>query len=159
MSRYDGLIIPRSYSEYINKTDAATLLQALQLSGVMDNAPTANSNHPTKSGGIFDELKKRDWKYIPVDFSFSNIGTGIVNIYTFTETFKEMLVITQEGVSHLMRIDGINEAVDVIYAYLYPGYNLSYEVRMNWNENKLKGRQTMKESNAAWINVIGVYYR
>ena len=33
MSRYDGLIIPRSYSEYINKTDAATLLQALQLSG------------------------------------------------------------------------------------------------------------------------------
>ena len=52
MSRYDGLIIPRSYSEYINKTDAATLLQALQLSGVMDNAPTANSNHPVKSGGV-----------------------------------------------------------------------------------------------------------
>ena len=52
MSRYDGLIIPRSYSEYINKTDAATLLQALQLSGVMDNLPTANSNHPVKSSGI-----------------------------------------------------------------------------------------------------------
>ena len=31
MSRYDGLIIPRSYNEYINKTDAATLQQALQL--------------------------------------------------------------------------------------------------------------------------------
>ena len=56
MSRYDGLIIPRSYSEYINKTDAATLLQALQLSGVMDNAPTANSNHPTKSGGVYTAL-------------------------------------------------------------------------------------------------------
>lgn len=53
MSRYDGLIIPRSYSEYINKTDAATLLQALQLSGVMDNAPTAQSTKPAKSGGIF----------------------------------------------------------------------------------------------------------
>ena len=52
MSRYDGLIIPRSYSEYINKTDAATLLQALQQSGVMDAAPTAGSNHPAKSGGI-----------------------------------------------------------------------------------------------------------
>ena len=52
MSRYDGLIIPRSYSEYINKTDAATLLQALQQSGVMDAAPTANSNHPVKSGGV-----------------------------------------------------------------------------------------------------------
>jgi hypothetical protein len=56
MSRYDGLIIPRSYSEYINKTDAATLLQALQLSGVMDNAPTANSNHPTKSSGVYTAL-------------------------------------------------------------------------------------------------------
>lgn len=54
MSRYDGLIIPRSYSEYINKTDAATLSQALQLSGVMDAAPTANSNKPAKSGGIYD---------------------------------------------------------------------------------------------------------
>ena len=57
MSRYDGLIIPRSYSEYINKTDAATLLQALQLSGVMDNAPTANSNHPIKSSGVDAALK------------------------------------------------------------------------------------------------------
>ena len=56
MSRYDGLIIPRSYSEYINKTDAATLLQALQLSGVMDNAPTANSNHPTKSSGVYTAI-------------------------------------------------------------------------------------------------------
>lgn len=53
MSRYDGLIIPRSYSEYINKTDAATLQQALQLSGVMDNAPAAQSTKPAKSGGIF----------------------------------------------------------------------------------------------------------
>ena len=53
MSRYDGFIIPRSYSEYINKTDAATLQQALQLSGVMDNAPTAQSTKPAKSGGIF----------------------------------------------------------------------------------------------------------
>lgn len=30
MSRYDGLIIPRSYSEYINKTDIATLTQAIK---------------------------------------------------------------------------------------------------------------------------------
>lgn len=59
MSRYDGLIIPRSYSDYINKTDAATLLQALQLSGVMDNAPTQNSNHPAKSGGIFAALAEK----------------------------------------------------------------------------------------------------
>jgi hypothetical protein len=53
MSRYDGLIIPRSYNEYINKTDAATLLQSLQQSGVMDAAPAAQSTKPAKSGGIF----------------------------------------------------------------------------------------------------------
>ena len=58
MSRYDGLIIPRSYSEYINKTDAATLLQALQLSGVMDSAPTANSNKPIKSSGVYNSFDK-----------------------------------------------------------------------------------------------------
>lgn len=57
MSRYDGLIIPRSYSEYINKTDAATLLQALQQSGVMDAAPTAGSNHPVKSNGVYVNLR------------------------------------------------------------------------------------------------------
>ena len=58
MSRYDGLIIPRSYSEYINKTDAATLQQALQQSGVMDNVPTTGSNNPVKSGGVKTELEK-----------------------------------------------------------------------------------------------------
>lgn len=56
MSRYDGLIIPRSYSEYINKTDAATLQQALQLSGVMDNAPTAGSSKAARSSGIKSAL-------------------------------------------------------------------------------------------------------
>ena len=56
MSRYDGLIIPRSYSEYINKTDAATLSQALQLSSVMDATPTQNSNKPAKSSGIFTAI-------------------------------------------------------------------------------------------------------
>lgn len=56
MSRYDGLIIPRSYSDYINKTDAATLSQALQLSGVMDTAPTAGSNKAARSGGIKSAL-------------------------------------------------------------------------------------------------------
>jgi len=57
VSRYDGLIIPRSYSEYINKTDAATLSQALQLSGVMDAAPAEDSVKPAKSGGIYDALQ------------------------------------------------------------------------------------------------------
>ena len=56
MAKYDGLIIPRSYSEYINKTDAATLSQALQLGGVLDSAPTEDSVKAVKSGGVFDAI-------------------------------------------------------------------------------------------------------
>lgn len=56
MSRYDGLIIPRSYSEYINKTDAATLQQALQLSGVLSGAVAANDNKAVKSSAVKNAL-------------------------------------------------------------------------------------------------------
>ena len=34
MAKYDGLIIPRSYNDYINKSDPAGVAQALQLTGV-----------------------------------------------------------------------------------------------------------------------------
>ena len=56
MSRYDGLIIPRSYSEYINKTDAATLQQALQLSGVLSGAVAAEDNKAVKSSAVATAL-------------------------------------------------------------------------------------------------------
>ena len=52
MSKYDGLIIPRSYSEYINKTDAATLQQALQLSGVLSGAVAAGDNKAVTSNAV-----------------------------------------------------------------------------------------------------------
>jgi hypothetical protein len=53
MAKYDGLIIPRSYNDYVNKSDPISVSQALQLTGVMDNTPTAQSTKPAKSGGIF----------------------------------------------------------------------------------------------------------
>ena len=56
MSRYDGLIIPRSYSEYINKTDAATLQQALQLPGVLSEAVAAGDNKAVKSSAVNNAL-------------------------------------------------------------------------------------------------------
>ena len=56
MSRYDGLIIPRSYNEYINKTDAATLQQALQLSGVLSEAVAAGDNKAVKSSAVNNVL-------------------------------------------------------------------------------------------------------
>ena len=56
MSRYDGLIIPRSYSEYINKTDAATIQQALQLSGVLSAIVAAGDNKAVKSSAVYEAL-------------------------------------------------------------------------------------------------------
>ena len=56
MSRYDGLIIPRSYNEYINKTDAATLQQALQLSGVLSGAVAAGDNKAVTSNAVNNAL-------------------------------------------------------------------------------------------------------
>lgn len=57
MSRYDGLIIPRSYSEYINKTDAATLQQALQLSGVLSGTVAAGDNKAVRSSAVNEAIK------------------------------------------------------------------------------------------------------
>ena len=59
MSIYDGLIIPRSYSEYINKTDAATLQQALQLSGVLSGAVAADDNKAVKSSAVNKILREK----------------------------------------------------------------------------------------------------
>ena len=71
MSRYDGLIIPRSYSEYINKTDAATLQQALQLSGVLSGAVAAGDNKAVTSNAVNDALAN----YKHVNFYTTSIGS------------------------------------------------------------------------------------
>ena len=63
MSKYDGLIIPRSYSEYINKTDAATLQQALQLSGVLSGSVAAGDNKAVKSSAVYEAVKKTNKIY------------------------------------------------------------------------------------------------
>ena len=68
MAKYDGLVIPRSYSEYINKTDGATLSQALvnagydvaTLQGNIDSeAATRLANDNTLQGNIDSEAAAR----------------------------------------------------------------------------------------------------
>ena len=56
MSRYDGLIIPRSYNEYINKTDPVAMSQALQLSGVLSAIVAAGDNKAVKSSAVYEAL-------------------------------------------------------------------------------------------------------
>ena len=56
MSRYDGLIIPRSYNEYINKSDPLTLAQALQQNNVLSGAVAAGDNKAVKSSAVATAL-------------------------------------------------------------------------------------------------------
>ena len=82
MSRYDGLIIPRSYSEYINKTDAATLQQALQLSGVLSEAVAAGDNKAVKSSAVNAALGDYYNKH-SVDNLLNNLQNQILKYYSF----------------------------------------------------------------------------
>ncbi len=82
MSRYDGLIIPRSYNEYINKTDPVAMSQALQLNGVMDAAPTSASNKPAKSGGIYSALQNCQSKNYLLGLTDANdVVNNIADMY------------------------------------------------------------------------------
>ncbi len=84
MAKYDGLIIPRSYNDYINKSDPLGVSQALALNGVMDAAPTENSEKPAKSGGIYAALAGKQpaltFDDVPTDGSNNPVKSG--GIYT-----------------------------------------------------------------------------
>ena len=79
MSRYDGLIIPRSYNEYINKTDAATLQQALQLPGVLSGAVAAGDNKAVTSNAVNGALANYV-KYIDYEGTTDDNGLLGLNI-------------------------------------------------------------------------------
>ena len=98
MSRYDGLIIPRSYSEYINKTDAATLSQALALPGVMDAAPTESSNKAARSSGIYNAIDAVK----PVDtVALNNMKAATSNaVYN---AIKNTLNVTGNSIGDIMK--------------------------------------------------------
>ena len=95
MSRYDGLIIPRSYSEYINKTDAATLQQALQLSGVLSGAVAAGDNKAVTSNAVNGALANYVMKESSPTFQDVKIK-GTLNLNT-THTDDYILLGNKEN--------------------------------------------------------------
>ena len=105
MSRYDGLIIPRSYSEYINKTDAATLQQALQLSGVLSGAVAAGDNKAVKS---------------------SAVNAALTNLMT-----KEERIFS--SVTEKLEFSISNEHLHIFYSSLYAGRGLFLFVLPQYN--------------------------
>ena len=127
MSRYDGLIIPRSYSEYINKTDAATLQQALQLSGVLSGAVAAGDNKAVKSSAVNNALRERR-----VDEIYSSNEYWKVSLESFyarpivikcigTLGLYDIAMFGQECSAKLIRLG--NPSTQVEYKYTNPSEN------------------------------------
>ncbi|WP_147613012.1 pyocin knob domain-containing protein [Treponema pectinovorum] len=66
MSRYNGLIIPRSYNDYINKTDGVTLKKVFQQ--VLSKTVIENDNNAVTGGAVAEALKgKLDKKEIDTE--------------------------------------------------------------------------------------------
>ena len=125
MSRYDGLIIPRSYSEYINKTDAATLRQALQLPNVMDSTPTENSNRPVKSGGIYTALAGKQptltFDTIPTEGSENPVESG--GVFNALATKQDTLTLDSnptKGSNNPVSSDGLYTALGAMFIHNIP---------------------------------------
>lgn len=125
MSRYDGLIIPRSYSEYINKTDAATLRQALQLPNVMDSIPTENSNRPVRSGGIYTALAGKQptltFDTIPTEGSENPVESG--GVFNALATKQDTLTFDSnptKGSNNPVSSDGIYTALGAMFIHNIP---------------------------------------
>ena len=125
MSRYDGLIIPRSYSEYINKTDAATLRQALQLPNVMDSTPTENSNGPVKSGGIYTALAGKQptltFDTIPTEGSNNPVESG--GVFNALATKQDTLTLDSnptKGSNNPVSSDGLYMALGAMFIHNIP---------------------------------------
>lgn len=125
MSRYDGLIIPRSYSEYINKTDAATLRQALQLPNVMDSIPTENSNGPVKSGGIYTALAGKQptltFDTIPTEGSENPVESG--GVFNALATKQDTLTFDSnptKGSNNPVSSDGLYTALGAMFIHNIP---------------------------------------
>ena len=125
MSRYDGLIIPRSYSEYINKTDAATLSQALQLPNVMDSTPTENSNRPVSSGGIYTALAGKQptltFDTIPTEGSNNPVESG--GVFNALATKQDTLTLDSKptkGSNNPVSSDGLYTALGAMFIHNIP---------------------------------------
>ena len=102
MSRYDGLIIPRSYSEYINKTDAATLQQALQLPGVLSGAVAAGDNKAVTSnavnGALAEYTKKTELRHFHANsIDYSEKILIVPNISNYGNYFNGLFVWSSYG--------------------------------------------------------------
>lgn len=115
MSRYDGLIIPRSYSEYINKTDAATLQQALQLSGVLSGNVAAGDNKAVTSNAVNNALAKYQPKGV------------------YTQLVAEYQIDSSSTLTKIFKLT--NTKLYILYSYIWNNHDVMgmYMISMSGN--------------------------
>ncbi|WP_296024518.1 hypothetical protein [uncultured Treponema sp.] len=143
MSRYDGLIIPRSYSEYINKTDAATLQQALQLSGVLSGAVAAGDNKAVTSNAVNSALANYVMKGSSPTFQEVKIN-GFLNLNT---THREDYILMSNRVVKVYFLVAWNNTTSC-------GYLVNKESSNKITLEKLFGNAYVSTNNYnVWFNV------
>lgn len=140
MSRYDGLIIPRSYSEYINKTDAATLQQALQLSGVLSKAVVAGVNKAVTSDAVNTAIREH-YKSLFLGVSDNrNKYDTLENIYPTGGVVTAVYLITlRNGESHIL-ICGTSdraEAVEPVWIQINSATNKLQSISYDLSTKKI----------------------
>ena len=140
MSRYDGLIIPRSYNEYINKTDPVAMSQALQLPGVLSGAVAAGDNKAVKSSAVNSALanlmKKEERIFSSVteklEFPISNGHLHIFYSSYYSSRGLFLFVLPQYNTLNI--INNYNEGF--VVEDKTSGTNMKIEISLaSWNTN------------------------
>ena len=135
MSRYDGLIIPRSYSEYLNKTDSATLSQMLQhLTGLWSHAVSAGDQKPVTSDAVNSALTNYvSFRKLPLASGLQGdileIDNKQLKIVTYTG-YIHSEVSLGDAVAFNVKMPAFNITDDVLtYSYVAGTYNSRVLVR------------------------------
>ena len=140
MSRYDGLIIPRSYSEYINKTDAATLQQALQLPGVLSGAVAAGDNKAVTSNAVNTALanlitkEKKMFSSATEKLEFSIINAKLHIFYSSFYSGRGLFIFVLPSYNKINIIENYRDGFTV--EDKTSGNNMKIQISLaSWNTN------------------------
>ena len=147
MSRYDGLIIPRSYSEYLNKTDSATLSQMLQhLTGLWSHAVSAGDQKPVTSEAV--------------NVALANLS-GLKQLYDNTHRPRSANITpTNNKLSYMLATSSMTENKPITDGYI---------INLNWDNSSIltqlfvpdsseKGRIGIRTQNANGVWSDWQYY-
>ena len=75
--------------------------------------------------------------------------------------FDEAVVVTNVDNNVLKTDSTLNTTISATYMHYTPvgEYDVAYDIRFDRNRNELQFRQTIKGSDARFVNVIKMYYR